>query len=106
MQPLETAIRLKFLPKLLGEKNPISAIDRELFALPVKLGGLAIDNPVADTPDKFTESVKLTSALTVLIETSTKEYAVLPETALSIKRALQFARNPGSWRKPPRSRRG
>ena len=92
MQPLEAVIRQKFILQLLGEKNPISDTERKLFALPVKLGGLAIDNPVSDTQGKFEQSVKLTSELMELIGTSAREYSVESASLRILKRSLRETR--------------
>lgn len=43
--PLGDIILLKFIPALTG-KDGISAVERNVFALPVRLGGLSIVNPV------------------------------------------------------------
>eukprot|EP00731_Ephydatia_muelleri_P021639 Em0014g230a len=44
LQPLEDAIRLNFIPSITG-RDSISDTKRDLFALPARLGGLAIPNP-------------------------------------------------------------
>ena len=44
LQPLENTIALKFIPSLTGRKD-CSEIERELFALPARLGGLGLSNP-------------------------------------------------------------
>jgi hypothetical protein len=44
LQPLEDAIRHKFIPALTGQCAP-NDTERELLALPVRLGGLGIINP-------------------------------------------------------------
>ena len=43
MQPLEDAIRQKFLPALLG--RTVNDLERELFSLPARFAGLGIANP-------------------------------------------------------------
>jgi len=47
-QPLEQAIRLKFLPSLTGQ-SPFSDVTRDLMALPTRLGGLGIVDPSKQT---------------------------------------------------------
>ena len=44
LQPLENTIALKFIPSLTGRKD-CSEIERELFALPARLGGIGLSNP-------------------------------------------------------------
>ena len=63
MAPLEACLKNKFIPSLLSETGPISDIDRDIFALPARLGGLSIDNPIDDTQHKFEQSVALTSGV-------------------------------------------
>src|SRR6056300_1901508 len=72
-QPLEDAIRKSFIPALLGESigYAISDIQRDLFALPARLGGLAIDNPVIEAKHKHQESVELSQSLKDLIKPPT-----------------------------------
>ena len=48
-QPLEDAIREKLIPSLIGRE--VSDVERRLLALPVRFGGLAIQNPV-NTADR------------------------------------------------------
>ena len=43
-QPLENAIRQKFIPSLTG-KDPPNDLVRDLFSLPFRYGGLSISNP-------------------------------------------------------------
>ena len=54
LQPLEDAIRLKFLPKPLGmDSHAVSDNQRALLALPARLGGLGLDKAMRDraSPD-------------------------------------------------------
>ena len=44
-QPLEDALRESLLPALLGK--PINDTEREILALPVRLGGLGIPDPTS-----------------------------------------------------------
>ena len=45
--PLEEVLRNKFIPALFGDKAPISDLERALYALPARFGGLSIGNPAA-----------------------------------------------------------
>lgn len=64
LQPLEDAIRNKFLPALFNSSDPISEVERKLYALPVKLCGLAIENPVLSADVEHESSKLLTHSLT------------------------------------------
>jgi hypothetical protein len=65
MQPLENAIRQKFLPALLGRE--INDLERELFSLPARYGGLGIANPCIQSDRQFANSEELTMPLLALI---------------------------------------
>ena len=58
LQPLEDAIRL--LP---SRGDSISDTERDLFALPARLGGLALPNPTASASFEYTSSVNITAPL-------------------------------------------
>jgi hypothetical protein len=75
LQPLEDAIRNQFIPALLGETKTyaISDLQRSLFALPARFGGLAIDNPATQAQHKYQESVELSQSLRALIKPPTTE---------------------------------
>ena len=66
LQPLEDAIRLHFLPKPTGQ-NPFNDTERELMALPARLGGLGISNPVDQAPSQHRTSIAVTTPLVDLI---------------------------------------
>ena len=55
LEPVEKAIRQKFIPALTG-RNMLGDLDRELFALPTRLGGLGIANPVDMSERQFDAS--------------------------------------------------
>ena len=61
--PLERVVRTKLLPALLGDSTPLSDVERELFALPCKYGGLAINNSVADARHRLADSRLLSLSL-------------------------------------------
>src|SRR5690242_14173396 len=46
MQPIEKIIREKFLPTHFGNDMQVSDNERKLYALPGRLVGLGVDNPV------------------------------------------------------------
>ena len=66
LQPLEKVIRLRFLPCLLGWDSP-SDVERELFALPTRFGGLGLLNPVECCSTEYEGSLHLSDALTLAI---------------------------------------
>jgi hypothetical protein len=65
--PLEEVLRNKFIPALFGDKTPISDLERALYALPARFGGLSIGNPAEECPQRYADSVETTSQLTELL---------------------------------------
>ena len=68
--PLEKAIRESFLPALFGGDITITDNQRRLFALPTRLGGLAINDPTADALQKHRDSRDITEPVVTLIRAS------------------------------------
>ena len=73
LSPLEEVIRQKFLTSLTGQ-NAFNDVTRELMALPVRLGGLRITNPSADTTAHYEASKKITAPLTALNIEQSQQY--------------------------------
>ena len=55
LQPLESAIQFQFIPAITGQAPPGKQI-RELLALPVRLGGLGLQNPITMSREQHTAS--------------------------------------------------
>ena len=73
--PLEEAIREKLIPAILGRK--VTNIERTIISLPVRMGGLGIQNPVQTSDIEFHNSSQVTQNLTQLImnqETNFENY--------------------------------
>ena len=62
LQPLEDAIRHKFLPSLTGQ-SALNDETRDLMALPVRHGGLGIINPTRNTRSHHQSSESITAPL-------------------------------------------
>ena len=79
LQPLESALRHKFIPALTGQSAPNHLV-RELLALPARLGGLGLVNPVDLADSEHQSSLSLTSALVrvLLQERSHGDVSALP----------------------------
>ena len=60
-QPLEDVLKVLFIPKITG--RGISDLERSLLALPCRLGGIGIPNPVATAEQAFNDSVHITRPL-------------------------------------------
>ena len=63
---MEEAIRDKLIPALFGRR--VNEIERKIFALPVRYGGLGILNPVETAEREFQNSCTITQNLTAIIE--------------------------------------
>ena len=59
-------IRRKFIPALLGRE--VNDLERELFSLPARYGGLGIGNPCVQSARQYTNSEELTTPLVALIQ--------------------------------------
>ena len=93
--PLKEVIRRKFLTSLTCQ-NAFNDVTRELLALPVRLGGLGISNPSADTTAHHDTSKKITAPLTALMEqshqypnTTKAEQLLIKQVAAKAKRHHQ-----------------
>ena len=71
--PLENSIRTTLLPKLIGREAP-NDLERSLFALPARLGGLNIENPASLAEDQYKASQQVTKPLIDLIASQNKNY--------------------------------
>ena len=64
-EPIETILVAKFIPELFGRN--VSPLMRDLVALPSKMGGLGISNPVIDAEIQFQNSLLVTDQLKSVI---------------------------------------
>ena len=62
LQPLEDIIRMKLIP-VLTDRAPPNDVERNLFALPARLGGIAVANPATDTESIFSASTRISEPL-------------------------------------------
>ena len=65
-QPLEDVIHQSFIPALFG-RPPCLPTERDLYALPVRLGGLGLINPCSAAHSCFCDSEWLAAPLVALI---------------------------------------
>ena len=65
-QPLEDVIHLKFIPSLTG-RVALSKLERDLFSLPIRLGGMGIVNPCLSCLNQYNSSVAISAPLVRLI---------------------------------------
>ena len=71
--PLELVIREILIPAIIGRN--VSDIERKLISLPVRMGGLGIQNPVHTADIEFHNSSVVTRNLTELIERQEQDLA-------------------------------
>jgi hypothetical protein len=64
--PLEETIRCRLIPLLTGHEN-ISDVERNLLALPCRLGGMGLINPTEISDEQYNSSRSITSSLVDLI---------------------------------------
>ena len=80
-QPIEDVIRQKVIPALCGRH--ISDLERRLFALPYRYGGLGIRNPVETAASAYDASVRITQPLSDLILTQNMDLSMLDREVVS-----------------------
>ena len=68
LQPLETTILKEFIPTITGKF--ISDLERDLFSLPVRMGGLGLCDPSSIADFEFEASVSITSDAPIPVFTS------------------------------------
>ena len=61
-QPLEEAIYNSLIPSIVGRR--INELERDMLALPLRYGGLGIQNPTKTADKEYQASRKTTSQLT------------------------------------------
>ena len=84
--PFEETIKEKLIPAIIGKK--VSNLERDLISLPVRLGGLGIQNPLLTAEREFHNSTIITRSLTAMIknqESDLSQYDAAEMTA-TVKR--------------------
>ena len=71
LQPLERAISDVLIPSLIGRN--CSKAERDLVALPVRMGGLGLINPSDSTNAEYSASIRVSDPLVSKIETQSHE---------------------------------
>ena len=84
-EPLETAIRQELIPALCGRE--VSDIERRMFALPYRFGGLGILNPTETSEREYRASKEITASLTDLILQQDMDLTHLDKDTVSEKKA-------------------
>ena len=87
LEPLENAISHMLIPSITDRK--CNQLDRNILALPVRLGGLGLGNPSLEARREYASSVKVTKPL---VEQIVSQSHQLPEDSL-IKLAQQEVRS-------------
>lgn len=66
LQPLKQTIRMEFIPTLTRKPAPTDS-ERDVFALPLELGGIGLSSPVTCAPEEFSASMKVAAPPKTLI---------------------------------------
>lgn len=88
LQPLEDAIQQHLLPALTGHP-PCSNEIRDLLALPVRMGGMGLINPVTTSQNANEASVELTSLLVSDIASQDQDKSVDILKLMEIKTSIR-----------------
>ena len=78
LEPLEDAISHMLIPAITERK--CNQLDRNILALPVRLGGLGLGNPSLEARREYASSVKVTKPL---VEQIVSQSHQLPEDSLT-----------------------
>ena len=85
-KPLEAAISQKFIPAMLGRE--ISETYRDILALPLRLGGLGIANPVTTSEAEYRASTAISSQFTDLILHQVHDTTKLDQKTIKAKKVV------------------
>ena len=88
LQPLEDVIHQSFIPAVFG-RPPCSSIERDLYAPPVRLGGLGLMNPCSAASSAFHDSEKLTAPLVALIAAQCMTQTVDQDHVCHLKQSIR-----------------
>ena len=79
-KPLEDAISKSLIPAILGRE--VSAVERDMLALPLRYGGLGIQNPEKTSDREYVASKKITKQLTELIVNQDQDLSKLDKSLI------------------------
>ena len=87
LRQVEDAISGHFIPSLTGQNVP-GGVQRELFALPARMGGLGLVNPSKAAEEEYATSCKVTAPLSQRIVSQTKQLGQSSEDVSKLKKEL------------------
>jgi hypothetical protein len=94
LEPLEAAIRHKLAVALLRHRRVLTDDERALWALPGRLGGMGLDNPVVDSPHKFQSSVLRTAPLVEVVKSQERYFSKEVQLEMKkIKKQVKMSKN-------------
>ena len=99
LKPLEETIQQHLIPALTG-RPPCSREERDLLALPIRLGGMGITNPVSTSQRNFEASMRLTSPLVATIATQDLDRLVDISEVLEAKASIRRSNREHQAKKP------
>ena len=65
LRPLDEVIFTKLIPAILGSE--VNAADRDLFSLPIRLGGIGVESPSSIADFEYSSSKEITAPLAAII---------------------------------------
>ena len=84
-QPLEDTIYNSLIPSIVGRK--VNSLERDMLALPLRFGGLGIQNPTKTADREYQASKRITSQLTELIFNQDQDLSKLDRSFISKTKA-------------------
>ena len=92
LQPLERVIRTKLIPALTGRSTP-NDLERDLLALPARLGGIGLTNPTLTSDMEYQASLLITRRLQdAVIQQAPQFLMEVPAYQLEAKREVHRLR--------------
>ena len=103
MKIIEDVLRNHFIPAIIGETS-ISEHLRELVALPIRVGGMAVTTPHLNTESEYSASKLLTKDIVDHMINQNTEYKPSNERVSEIKNNIKKGRTKAENTKPSRFR--
>ena len=91
LKPLESAIQSQFIPAITGQPAP-GGLVREMLALPVRLGGLGLMNPIASAKEQRDSSQLICAPLVNQIQQQNHDFGRCQEAQRSVKVQLRSSK--------------
>ena len=94
--PLEECIRSKLIPAIIGRN--VSDLERRMLSLPLRYGGLGMENPVQSADSEYMASKKISEGLVELIYDQDMDVAKINKDEMKKKKTEVRKEKDGKWK--------